>query len=1580
MDTSAIYSTGTSGSSMNSSSRDCPPSLYDTSVSSASGGGTRSSVTTTSQSNRGGMMSSRLPLHQHQHQNHNSPQTTTTTTTPFSPSSRFHQSPRQQRQQPQQSRNQHPVVSYPSPKYSRSMDYGDYYSSRTATISDPGGPTFNINNNNSRNNTSSNNHRHPKIEYAQSDIGLPSTTTASPPRRPYNITSAAAASAAALVERARTATTSTTTSNSNGGRYSYDNSSSTYRYNGSSGGSSPRYSEQIIQQRPRTTLEPSPQTNNNNSLQQQQQSKIPNPLLNDSIEDSNITGSSRVETPSPTPVNVKELKRQLWNDNEELQLSKSEHRRRSTSKEYSSDSEQQYFDRRRQIQQQQQQQQQQQSSPSRPTTTTTAAAAAGAGPSSPLSSSQYYNTRFARSLSPARRQQQHQQSNQGPISQQQQAPQPPGVQYAPSTISDTSSGGRFHSKFYEAALVARMRGKVVPPSPSSFSSGGGGSGNNTRQQQQQQQQQQPYEVTSPSSSARMHNESLEQPPSIQRVASSSTDKDDIRGRGNENRTNHWHQQQQYPPPDNSDHHRPPVQRRQSYQEEHEISHSMERNSDQFQHKRSSSMNQYRQGHVDGSPTTLNEEQQNQRSNRGRSAEPPRRDAGGGGGRGRVPSPLIQERIRSFSQGPPPTRSSTNHRSQINDSTGERTATESPINDPRNESFHATIGLYGSEHGSRTNTLHGGTGTKNINGITTRSEQVAAYWQQRTTVSPNAPTSRDNPGDYSQQNKVPYDEQHHHPTSKTKKIIAPDSPGSSKAKMAYLMAQLHSVNRNNPEEALAQIDRILRHESLYDSSPSLDHFQHSSSDREADVQRSHLFGQDYSGYQKNDNGDDDDDDDSDVSSITNPTYQGPSSKPHNAHVQVVPTQSEILQPPTNQMGTVENNAASNLQSNPSTSSFRRPRPSHLQNYTMPTSTRDVKDPFTMSRSEFKRQQLKEYPPPGTINVKDNSLLEESIVPSLSPVEKAQEVLQKMDRPLYSNGTIGDPMSLERQKQAPPRNQNKAQPVETTRALTQRKQDRAGKLDKFITDKEALAQKIRVWDDMSRSKSEKVSEETQLIIPSQLPSPPNTSRRHPWDGKVPSTRENVQIRDTSMENTIGIETEMTVRAGSHNVGAVTYYSDKPKPSDSSDQMIPDGKPFDKSRDDIKKRSEGYLPVDPVYHVGDNRIVEKTEFPEIPLTKSTVNLSAYQIDDNSIADLSNNHNGESKEGEYKDSFPDLLMSNLSRSSEGAIQFNPFSSQKPQEKQNTGTDMTVASGNDGSSWVSLPSTSFFKEVNKKLNPFAESESPTNKSSTDSSPSNPFAESEPSPKKKYVPPTAASKSSINPFDENRSQPQSVSAPRSSSQFYHASEQKNMSQPGQVRPMNQEFSRKRTPVRTPTQQPKIQPTGDTRTPPVRTPVGHSTRQRVGTPKPVDMDDYVNSDSVREDRQALNQSAERAEIEVSLAEANKFLTDDDGVAISRTGAQSLVCQTGRGSTTRGKSKEKKRGFLRAFIEKKKKKASAASVGYAASATSVTGQSTSLESRGAKSLSYVDSAANRREQQQHRLVLCHRLFVSLHLLLV
>jgi len=400
--------------------------------------------------------------------------------------------------------------------------------------------------------------------------------------------------------------------------------------------------------------------------------------------------------------------------------------------------------------------------------------------------------------------------------------------------------------------------------------------------------------------------------------------------------------------------------------------------------------------------------------------------------------------------------------------------------------------------------------------------------------------------YRREQQNPHDRSRHHDNE------------TGKVRMANLVDKLSAVNRDDPETALVQIDSILRQESLGpyhienfrkprytpESSPN------GQLDDDDDEDEDDTFNNDG------------DDDESDVSSITNPTFQQGSSRQHHDRVRAVSKKPDLLYIQENNHYSMHNVASTNIgikdacisksPFNPSTSSFRRPRPSQLLNYTMSTTTSPppdtTKDSFTMSRSERKRQQLKNDPPPSTINMKDDMANIET------PIGQSNDVrlLQSRDKFIQQEEIeMGTNIESSHSKK---HTSNVSQGSSTAMMLRGKPKK---KLDKFIADKEGLAEKIRVWDDLSNQMSKSRSEQDEniknvekrtraLVEPHKI-----NSRRHPWDE---SSMDFVRTKDTSMDGAIGVETEMAVREDHYNFERNTSETEADSHESSSDNLMP------------------------------------------------------------------------------------------------------------------------------------------------------------------------------------------------------------------------------------------------------------------------------------------------------------------------------------------------------------------------------------------------------------------------------------------
>ena len=158
-------------------------------------------------------------------------------------------------------------------------------------------------------------------------------------------------------------------------------------------------------------------------------------------------------------------------------------------------------------------------------------------------------------------------------------------------------------------------------------------------------------------------------------------------------------------------------------------------------------------------------------------------------------------------------------------------------------------------------------------------------------------------------------------------------GSGEERMENLVEKLSAVNRDNPEIALALIDSILRKESRGYNVKDQRYTPNCESSPIDDNDKKTTFHND---------GNDGSDDESDVSSITNPTFQqGPSRQYSNKCAQGTSKLHDPLYIQENGHYNIHNSNSIDIGKkkatiskhhfHPYTSSFRRPRPSQLSNY-------------------------------------------------------------------------------------------------------------------------------------------------------------------------------------------------------------------------------------------------------------------------------------------------------------------------------------------------------------------------------------------------------------------------------------------------------------------------------------------------------------------------------------------------------------------------------------------------------------------------------------------------------------------------
>jgi hypothetical protein len=1096
-------------------------------------------------------------------------------------------------------------------------------------------------------------------------------------------------------------------------------------------------------------------------------------------------------------------------------------------------------------------------------------------------SSHFIGTRFSRSLSPGRRRYPQSTLSPSPDDVQHTHPsdeiQPSTVPPAGSTVSESSSSiGKFHSKFYEAALVARMRGKVTPQSPTSPHRQLTKK-NHVEEEEYNNQKHHPpehdVELVPEGKSGRYARESLERLPSIQRVT------DHFGGRAS---------RASYPRSNSNS--RPPIHHQVPREHQHQP----------FQQDRQQQV----VSPMDPDGRMIPSSMEARRSGRTMEASPRSRSTDGRhnstNGK-RITSPIIQERIRSLSQDrtplrhlntPSPSGTAPHIESHEQPTQNQhanygtsglqvaalKTGRDSPIDNPRNTSFDAVFGNY--EHGDRNvshdmaiaqvSKLHPGSTDRNLSyRIQQRLSPPPQLQQTSTTPTTMASTSPydSNGDDYRLKSTV----QNGH--------FSPSGGAGPKKNVSKLVARLNAVRRDNPEEALAQIDSILRQESRTSTS-------HEDVLRGRELRNYHTVGRDSpAGNVPDDEGAEDDDIDDDdvgddetsaVSSITNPTYQEP-SRVYSDHVRVLTMNNSQRSDGQNNGpsgGDIDQDPSTKLGFLPSTSSFRRPRPSNLQNYTLPVSSPD--NGLITSRTELKRQQLKEFPPPTTIAVKDTK----SAIATETPDEKLDIRITDYSQPgkMYEeedNSIIEvEPKSLE----------SKA----TARVFDSHQNVPDRKLDNFISTKQAqqaLAEKIRVWDDLShgvpRPAFEMVNEGQQFGMiskdPPPKPDPPKvSSRRHPWDAR----NERGVLGDLDHSTSVEAESSIGQNRAMVEDSKISTLNETSHKSHNSGESATH---FQDSRSRIKERAEEYIPIDQTYHIDTQRI----------------SIPQFQIPNNALLDetLDSESSDHLIQGAYKSlhrltpSIPKLSSPPIDPHLEGHQEESRKSTQKGEDD-----------------WIKMPPSAFFPDGSQGRTPITS--------------------------------------------------EAVS--------------KNSGVPSKLGPLFPDVSHQYS-------KPAVRNNPVVNDPRATSARSFPLKQRQGRPisGPIDLDESVDTDH-RETRQGLvrvqhhqqhdvdsqllNDSAEKEEIEVGLEEGGRYLGDDMksgegndpdvGGTESRFNVRSLNCTTSGGHGTDSKPQERrKKGFLRAFIERKKKKGSV-SVGHAASTASCAAYSTSHESRGAKSTTYVD----------------------------
>ena len=773
--------------------------------------------------------------------------------------------------------------------------------------------------------------------------------------------------------------------------------------------------------------------------------------------------------------------------------------------------------------------------------------------------------RFAKSLSPRRRQYEHSSPTVGETHSQ--------IRKADSTISETSYNNRFHSKFYQAALSAQKcaDGNTIVKNEVEES----------QKQTQQYQQQHEHERRRHSSSSRPLNEGdsnrypRQSPRGNNSIPSSSLLPSTSNGM---NKAEHYRKNDSgvnmstrkagnsahrppimYPSPSSST--SPRVmndEQQERYQLRQTVSADRGRSKD------------YRGGDSSypspsslTSPRVINDEQQERHqlrqtmsADRGRSKDLPqfRRGDSRSVRRIRPPSPNLVERIKSFDHD---YQYDSAHGFSEGREQGYKSAVDRHDGHPSSDNWRGTIHHANGNDNSGHEVFGGSNMSRRfvVNGENIRSPRIAGATNGR---FHNDGNNFDNGKGYSGDIiTTDVNAQNMQGASHSNQQVyqlegsRDNTDEIRKDKMANLVDKLSAINRENPKSALEQIDSILRQESRISHPQAFKNFHDIGGTSDGKMQshdnypaKSNFTGKEYEDDERKDatSNNEDDDDSSDVSSITNPTYhQGASRSKQMEPIYIRENDRYNMHypAPNSDFGEI-NGDFDKLQFNPSTSSFRRPRPSHLQNY-----SKDVSKDFNaMSHSELKRQQLKNFPPPSTIKVKEDPVKSES--PLQNSADFREKMLQKNMNVEASRTKIYDKVSRKQE----------------TSMIVHDKQKK--KLDKHIADKQGLAQKIRDWDHLSNQLSTSRSEESSKGYQSAEA----FSKPHPWNSS--NNINMVQTKDTSMEDAIGIEAEMSTSG--HPYDSNTYRHDTEAETSCEGSRISNevqGKHFEAARRNIKYR---------------------------------------------------------------------------------------------------------------------------------------------------------------------------------------------------------------------------------------------------------------------------------------------------------------------------------------------------------------------------------------------------------------------------
>lgn len=372
--------------------------------------------------------------------------------------------------------------------------------------------------------------------------------------------------------------------------------------------------------------------------------------------------------------------------------------------------------------------------------------------------------------------------------------------------------------------------------------------------------------------------------------------------------------------------------------------------------------------------------------------------------------------------------------------------------------------------------------------------------------------------------------HHHTLrANSSQVGSTASRGTDFSDIATLVAKLSAVSRDDPEDALAQIDMILQTAESH-SSMGASAEDRTPVNRGASWASPHSASREHQPVQdeeEEDGEDSGDDDETSVSSITNPTYG-------------VVKQDGVEKVPVFSKSNTRPNALQSYSYKQTITpqSGQVPTPNHSADY--------LKKKARSSRASRRDRS----PPPASISVSSSKGSKEK-------KEQAKQGIGTRSSPDMNQSGMEDSVHPPESVRAPAKGSSDSGPrtVRDTLDWKVRSQhpvpseaypcsdgiadsELIKAVDKFLTpvpdaidatNSADLEEKIRRWDAMSGDGvlnmcpgSEEHAKPSGLLSSDSRDLTPGRRRPHPWDASIPASMGNVDVKDTSMDNANGVET--------------------------------------------------------------------------------------------------------------------------------------------------------------------------------------------------------------------------------------------------------------------------------------------------------------------------------------------------------------------------------------------------------------------------------------------------------------------------